>query len=140
MDSYADFYNWCQRWGWAYNAVQTSRTTAGELQHNIMGAGRGSYALINGHGVVWDDPDAPVVEILTPRNTWGFSAKKEFLTEPVQGLRMRFLNETRDFQEDERVVYADGYNETATNVIEWEQDGVTNPDLIWKHGSCALRN
>lgn len=139
MDSYADFYNWCQRWGWAYNAVQTSRTTAGELQHNIMGAGRGSYALINGHGVVWDDPDAPVVEILTPRNTWGFSAKKEFLTEPVQGLRMRFLNETRDFQEDERVVYADGYNETnATNVIEWEQDGVTNPDLIWKHGRLRL--
>ena len=139
MDSYADFYNWCQRWGWAYNAVQTSRTTAGELQHNIMGAGRGSYALINGHGVVWDDPDAPVVEILTPRNTWGFSAKKEFLTEPVQGLRMRFLNETLDFQEDERVVYADGYNETnATNVIEWEQDGVTNPDLIWKHGRLRL--
>lgn len=69
----------------------------------------------------------------------GFSAKKEFLTEPVQGLRMRFLNETRDFQEDERVVYADGYNETnATNVIEWEQDGVTNPDLIWKHGRLRL--
>lgn len=139
MDSYANFYNWCQRWGWAYNAVQTSRTTAGELQHNIMGAGRGSYALINGHGVVWDNPDAPVVDILSPRNTWGFSAKKEFLTEPVQGLRMRFLNETKDFQEDERVVYADGYNESnATNVIEWEQDGVTNPDLIWKHGRLRL--
>lgn len=139
MGSYADFYNWCQRWGWAYNAVQTSRTTAGELQHNIMGAGRGSYALINGHGVVWDDPDAPVVDILSPRNTWGFSAKKEFLTEPVQGLRMRFLNETKDFQEDERVVYADGYNESnATNIIEWEQDGVTNPDLIWKHGRLRL--
>ena len=139
MNSYADFYNWCQRWGWAYNAVQTSRTTAGELQHNIMGAGRGSYAMRNGHGVVWDDPDAPVVDILTPRNSWGFSAKKEFLSEPVQGLRMRFLNEWKDFQEDERVVYADGYNDSnATNVIEWEQDGVTNPDLIWMHGRLRL--
>ena len=103
-----------------------------------MGAGRGSYALINGHGVVWDDPDAPVVEILTPRNTWGFSAKKEFLTEPVQGLRMRFLNETRDFQEDERVVYADGYNETnATNVIEWEHR--SRPILmVLRHVSSSL--
>ena len=139
MDSYADFYGWCQRWGWAYNAVQTSRITAGELQHNIMGSGRGSYAMLNGHGVVWDDPDAPVMDTLSPRNTWGFSAKKEFLSEPVHGLRMRFLNETRDFQEDERVVYTDGYNETnATNVIEWEQDGVTSPDLIWKHGRLRL--
>ena len=125
--------------GWRYNALLTAKTNAGEVVHNILSSGRGSYALLNGHGVIYDDPDAPVVDMLTQRNSWNFQAKKSLVFEKVHGLRMRFLNEQKDYQEDERVVYDDGYSETnATNVIEFEQDGVTNPDLIWKHGRLRL--
>ncbi|WP_304049107.1 TipJ family phage tail tip protein [Desulfovibrio piger] len=139
LDAFAGFYQWCERMGWKYNALITSRSQAGEPFHNVCSAGRGSYALLNGHGVIWDDPDAPVVDMLTQRNSWGFSAQKALLIEEVHGLRMRFLNEQKDFQEDERIVYADGYDESnASNVIEWEQDGVTDPDLIWKHGRLRL--
>lgn len=139
LDAFAGFYQWCERMGWRYNSLITSRSQAGEAFHNVCSAGRGSYALLNGHGVIWDDPDAPVVDMLTQRNSWGFSAQKALLNEEIHGLRMRFLNEQKDFQEDERIVYADGYDESnASNVIEWEQDGVTDPDLIWKHGRLRL--
>jgi hypothetical protein len=134
-----NFYAWCKKMGWKYNALLTSKTNAGEVVHNILSSGRGSYALLNGHGVIYDDPDAPVVDMLTQRNSWNFQSKKSLVFEKVHGLRMRFLNEQKDYQEDERVVYDDGYNEgNATNVIEFEQDGVTNPDLIWKHGRLRL--
>lgn len=139
LEAFARFYQWCEEMGWKYNSLITSRAQAGEAFHNVCSAGRGSYALLNGHGVIWDAPDAPVVDILTQRNSWGFSAQKALLNEKIHGLRMRFLNEQKDFQEDERIVYADGYDESnSTNVIEWEQDGVTDPDLIWKHGRLRL--
>lgn len=139
LDAFAGFYQWCEDMGWRYNSLITSRSQAGETFHNVCSAGRGSYALLNGHGVIWDDPDAPVVDMLTQRNSWGFSAQKALVSEGVHGLRMRFLNEQKDWQEDERIVYSDGYGEkNATNVIEWEQDGVTDPDLIWKHGRLRL--
>ena len=139
LEAFARFYQWCEEMGWKYNSLITSRAQSGEAFHNVCSAGRGSYALLNGYGVIWDDPDAPVVDMLTQRNSWGFSAQKALLVEEVHGLRMRFLNEQKDFQEDERIVYADGYDESnASNVIEWEQDGVTDPDLIWKHGRLRL--
>lgn len=139
LDAFAGFYEWCEEHGWAYNSWITSKVNAGETFLNVCSAGRGSYALLNGHGVIWDDPDAQVVDMLTQRNSWGFSAQKALNVEAVHGLRMRFLNEDADYQEDERVVYADGYSEdNATNVIEWEQDGVTDPDLIYKHARLRL--
>ena len=134
-----DFYTWCEKMGWKYNALLTSKTNTGEVVHNVLSAGRGSYALLNGHGVIYDDPNLPIVDMLTQRNSWGFQSKKSLTFEKVEGLRMKFLNEQKDYQEDEMVVYDDGYNESnATNIIEWEQDGVTNPDLIWKHGRLRL--
>lgn len=139
ISSCKNFYSWCEKMGWRYNALLTSKTNAGEVVHNILSSGRGSYALLNGHGVIYDDPDAPVVDMLTQRNSWNFQAKKSLVFKKVHGLRMRFINEQKDYQEDERVVYDDGYSDAnATNVIEFEQDGVTNPDLIWKHGRLRL--
>lgn len=139
VDSFVNFFLWCEEHGWAYNGWITSKANTGETLHNVLSAGRGSYALLNGHGVIWDDPDAPVVDMLTQRNSWGFSSQKALNVEQVQGLRVRFLNEDADYQEDERIVYIDGYDETnATNVIEWEQDGVTDPDLIYKHARLRL--
>lgn len=139
VDSFVNFYLWCEKHGWEYNGWITSKVNSGETFHNVCSAGRGSYALLNGHGVIWDDPEAPVVDMLTQRNSWGFSSQKSLNVEQVQGLRMRFLNQDADYQEDERIVYIDGYDATnATNVIEWEQDGVTDPDLIYKHARLRL--
>jgi len=139
IQSYYNFYNWCESYHWKYNAVITRKTSAGEILHNVLAAGRGSYALLDGHGVVWDDPNALVEDLITQRNSWNFNTVRSLTKTPIQGLRMRFLNEQKDWQEDERVVYADGYNETnATEIIEFEQDGVTSPDLIYKHGRLRL--
>lgn len=139
-ESWQGFYDWCQTHGWAFNSVQTAQAASRELMHAILSAGRASFSLPNGRfGVVWDNLDKPVSYPYGPRNSWGFKAHKEFVKESVHGLRYLFLNEKRDWIEDERIVFADGYTlANATNIIEAEQDGVTDPGLIYKHGRLRL--
>ena len=140
-ESWQEYYLWCEKYGWKFNSVEVGSVYVRELVHSILSAGRASYNLdTNGRfSVVWDALDKPYGFPFGPRNAWGFSANKGFVKEKVHGLRMRFLNKDRDFQEDELIVYADGYNaKNATNIIEWEQDGVTDPKLIYKHGRLRL--
>lgn len=139
-DAWAGFYQWCVKHGWSYNSTFTSQVTVREALHNILSSARAASAFRNNmYSVVWDHADKEVVYPFGPRNSWGFAFKKEFLKEPTHGLRVRFLNETADYQEDEKIVYADGYSKTnATNLVESEFDGVTNPDLIYKLGRLRL--
>jgi len=142
--AYKEFYDWCELYGWEYNSVITSRQSVRTTMHNILAAGRASYLYSFGsasgqHSVVFDDPSQPIIDAITPRTAWGFSERKEFLSKPIDGLRFRFINEEKDYQEDERIVYADNVDASnAQNVIEWEQDGVTTPDLVYKHGRLRL--
>lgn len=139
-NAWRGFYEWCVRYGWTYNSVQTSQESVREVLQNILASARAALAFRNNlYSVVWDHPDKEVVYPFGPRNSWGFTFSKTFVKEQPHGLRVRFLNETRDFQEDEKIVYADGYNKTnAMNIIEAEFDGVTNPDLIFKMGRLRL--
>ena len=127
IGSYYNFYNWCESYQWKYNAVITSKTSAGEVLHNVLASGRGSYALLDGHGVVWDNPNALVEDLITQRNSWNFQTTRSLIKTPIQGLRMRFLNEQKDWQEDERIVYADGYNETNATDASEEGWAVSSP-------------
>ena len=140
LDTYKNFQAWCETHGWAFNQVITDGDLVQGVLHSVLSAARASYTHRNGlHSVVWDDPDAPTVFLYGPRNSWGFKGSKMFYKVAPQALRMRFLNEQKSYQEDERVVYADGYDaDNATEIIEWEQDGVTSPDLIYKHGRLRL--
>lgn len=140
LDSLRGLYEWCETHGWAYNAVETSQVYARDAVQSILSACRGSFAIKNGKfGAVWDAPDKALGYSYGPRNSWGFQASKIFPKEEAHALRYRFLNETRDFQEDEMLVYADGYNaDNATNIQDAEQDGCTNPDLIYKMGRLRL--
>lgn len=140
LDTYRNFQSWCEKHGWMFNQVITDGDMVQGILHSVLSAARASYTHRNGlHSVVWDDPDAPAVFLYGPRNSWGFKGSKMFYKTAPQALRMRFLNEEKSYQEDERVVYADGYDASnAVEIIEWEQDGVTSPELIYKHGRLRL--
>ncbi|MEG6507035.1 TipJ family phage tail tip protein, partial [Nitratidesulfovibrio sp. 1201_IL3209] len=139
-DVWRDFHAWCEAMDWQYNSVITSEGTIADVLAPVLRAARGGYAILDGlHAVAWDAPDKPVSMIYGPRNSWGFRASKTMPERMPHGRRFAFLNEEKDYEEDERVVYADGYDAgTATYVIDDEQEGVTNPGLIWKFGRLHI--
>jgi hypothetical protein len=134
-DSLADWWHYCNGDNWKFNMVQDFRSSVYETLVDIAAAGRAAPIVRDGKwGVVWDDPTAPIVQHFTPRNSWGFSSTRAYRAYP-HGWRIRFLNEDKGYVQDERIVYDDGYGpHNATRFESIEFPGVTDPDLIWKHG------
>ncbi len=87
-------------------------------------------------GVIWDRPTDPIVRHFTPRQLAGglTGERAHALNSPMVGER-GFINELNGYTQDERIVYDDGFDETNAHLFEGiEFPGVTDPDLIWKHG------
>lgn len=130
-----DWHDFCVLKGWTYDMPRVTAASVYDVVAEICAAGRAVPIFKDGKwSVVWDEEDTPIVQMFTPRNSWGFEAQHEFRELP-HAWRVRFVNEKREWREDERIVYDDGY--TAENATRFEGinfPGVTNPDLIWKHG------
>lgn len=125
----------CTAAGYAFNAVIDTKRTVWEVLADIAAAGRAAFGVLDGlFGVVRDQPQSVPVQHFTPRNSTGFRGRRAFPDLP-HALRVRFLNAAEGYQQDERIVYDDGYNEdNATRFEQLELYGVTDADLAWKHG------
>jgi len=121
--------------GFTFDFVRDARGSVMEALADVASAGRASPTVVDGRqGVIFDDPSAPVVQHFTPRNSRGFSGSRVYKHFP-HGWRVRFVNALQGWLQDERIVYDDGYDaETATRFEGIEFPGVTDPDLIWRHG------
>ena len=126
---------WCEPRGYAYNKLHTERQSVLDTAQDIASSGRAAIVFRDGMwSVVWDVPDAPVVQHFTPRNSWAFRGKREYRRLP-HAYRVKFKNENRGWRDDEIVVYADGYDvTTATLFEELEFPGQTDHALNWRHG------
>lgn len=140
LSDFASFQDWNDKYGWHYCSVITSATTCGQLWDDVLSGGRAIKTIRNGKiTVAWDDPDKLSVTTFGARNSSGFIIKRTFQTQEIHGLRYKFINEDADYQEDERLVYADGYDaDNATNIVDAEQSGCLRSDIIWKHGRLRL--
>lgn len=120
---------------WTFDHPRVAAASVFDTLADICAAGRAVPIFKDGlWSVVWDEQDTPVVQMFTPRNSWGFEAQREFRDLP-HAWRVRFINEKRGWREDERIVYDDGFTaENATRFEGIEFPGVTDPDAIWKHG------
>ncbi len=129
----------CTAKGYNFDAVIDYRTTVFELCRDIAAAGRASWALPDGqYSVVRDTGQTVPVQHFTPRNSWGFRAVKRFPDLP-HAIKIRFLNEDADWQEDLAIVYDDGYTQAnATKFESLEFRGVTNYNHAWKLGRYYL--
>jgi len=135
QDNLADFYNFCANNGYAFNMVRDFQSSVWETCADICAAGRASPSLSGGKwGVMMDEADKPIRQHFTPRNSWGFESSRMLTIKP-HAWRVRFINEDQDFQQDERIVYDDGYSASnATHFEGLEFPGITDPDLVWKFG------
>ncbi|EJN15682.1 hypothetical protein PMI42_00699 [Bradyrhizobium sp. YR681] len=130
-----DWYTYCVAKGFKFNQVLTAVGSVYDKLADIASAGRAVVTFVNGKwGVAWDRPSDPIVQHFTPRNSWGFQGQRPYAQQP-HGWRVTFINEDNGFTQDERIVYDDGYDSSNATLFEGlEFPGVTDPDLIWKHG------
>ena len=122
-----------------FDAVIDYPTTVFELLRDIAAAGRAAFGMRDGKfAIVRDVAQTVPIQHFTPRNTSGFRGIKAF-TQMPHGLKCRFVNPDRDWQQDEVIVYADGYHEANASRFETlELFGCTSAGLAWKHGRYHL--
>lgn len=127
------FHESCAAQGWSFNANVDYRTTVNELSRDVLAAGRASLHQQDGKfSVVEDLPQTLAKQLISPRNSWGFRGTRVFSDLP-HALKVRFVNPEKDWQQDERIVYADGYSETNASKFEaLELTGITDPEQAWK--------
>jgi len=129
----------CAAEGWTFNQIRDFSGAVYDALTDITSASFAATAIRDG---VWTvltfDATAPIVQLFTPRNSWGFSAERAYREFP-HGWRARFINEDKEYQEDERIIYEDGFDEgTATRFEQIEFPGVTKPSSIWRLGRRHL--
>lgn len=129
------WWSYCKANGFKFNYVTDNQKSVYDTLTMVAAAGRAAVTFNDGKwGVVWDVANSPIVQHFSPRNSWNFSSMRAYADLP-HGFRVAFLNEKNNYLKDERVVYDDGYS--AANATKFEGidfPGVTDPDLIWKHG------
>ena len=121
------------------NAVVTEGTSLQQLLTLICSTGRGFFYMKDGkYSVGWDAATTTVVQLLTPRNSWGFQWTKQF-DEIPQLLKIPFIDATNDWASDERLVYLDGGSETSEPKESISSWGITSPDEIMREGRYVLK-
>lgn len=103
---------------WTCDTVIDQPTTVADVLDLICATGRARRTMRDlKFSVIRDGGAGQVVQQFSPRNSWGFSGQINFPRE-IHGFRVRFISEEKDWQQDEVVVYADGYDES--NATEFE--------------------
>jgi len=130
---------YCTERGYSYNRIIDFETSISEILRDVAAAGAASPARVDGKiTVVVDRAKDDIVQIVTPRNSWGYRCERIYPEVP-HALRVRFRNASRGYVMDERIVYAPGYDETNATLYEGiEYLSCTNSDLAYKHGSRHL--
>jgi len=137
-----EWHDFCVTNSLTYNSPGDFSSSVDVALDEIAAAGRASKTYIDGkYSVIMDYEQSTPRQHFSPRNSWGFSAQKIFAELP-HAFRVIFANEDKDWQEDERIVYDDGYDENNTTRLEQlPLPGITESDLAWKHGryhiACA---
>jgi hypothetical protein len=124
---------------WTFDAVVDAETTVFELLRDIAATARASFGMRDGRfSIVRDIPQLVPIQHFTPRNSWGFKGRKLFPDAP-DGLRMRYVDPEREWQQQEVTVYADGVDETTARRLEpMELWGCTRRDQAWREGRYHL--
>lgn len=134
-----EWHNWTESKSLHINALVDAKTTVRELLLKIARVGRASSSKRdNLYSVAIDDDKPLAVQVLTPRNSWGFEGSMQLPDQP-HALRCLFNDKDAGYQQNERIVYAPGYTEATASVFEELQLwGVTSADEAWKAGQFHI--
>ena len=122
----------CVNKGYFCDGVFDNTKTVEQRLVDIAASGRARLTTVDGKwSVIIDEAQSTSVGEFTPRNTSGFNMNTSFAELP-HGLRCRFNNADNDYQDEDKIVYADGYDSSNATVIQ-RQDMflITNWDQVW---------
>lgn len=145
-----DWASWCDSQGLRYHWVHDSPETLLDRLRAIAAAGQASFSLQDGlYGVVRDNPQAEVRQVITPRNAAGFESSRQYRNLP-HALRVKYIDPDT-WLDAERIVCRDGYYDPSSNdpippgaqpatVFEdLQTQGVASADEAWHHGQYFMR-
>lgn len=119
---------WCDTAGYECNGAVTSAGKLYDVLARIAACGRATPADRNGlSSIVADIERTNIMQYITPRNSWGFQGNIAY-PEKIHGLKVAFINEENDFEQDERIVLDDGYKydtESDGTLRDWLGDEVS---------------
>lgn len=132
LEEWAEY---CTEQNFRFDFIHDAQRSVWDTLVMIATAGRAAVVFRDGkYSVVWDRPDSPIVQHFTPRNSSGFSGQRVYRYTP-HAWRIRFVNSENAWQQDERLVYDDGYSASNASLFEAiEFPGQTVPANIWRHG------
>jgi len=133
IDDLQEWHTHCEEQDYSYNRVIDYDTTVDAVLKDICSAGAASPAIVDGkRTVVVDKIKDTIVQMVTPRNSWGYTGEMIYPTTP-HAFRVQFRNAEEGYIQDEIIVYDDGYDETnATEFEGLELQSCTNPVLAFK--------
>lgn len=102
-----EWFLFCEDHGYFCDGVVSDSTTVREEVSKICVAGRAAPIIIDGLYSVNIDEPKPPVQLFTPRNSWGFTASREYLRD-LDGLKMKYVSKDKGYQEAVVVVDKDG--------------------------------
>lgn len=139
LESYEACYEDCEENGFTYNSVIDYKTSISEMQDDIASAARAFVHRPDGrYTVKMERVQTLAAQHFTPKNTWSFEGKIKYPKLP-HGLRVRFSNENMGWRSDMRTVFVDGYDQNnATKYEDIDLPGITDTDLVWRHGRYHL--
>lgn len=126
------WHTYCESKGLTYNRVIDYETSVDEVIRDICAAGNASPARVDGKYTIVIDNEKEIKGVILARNTSNF--KGEILYPDIpHALRTQFRNKEVGYSQDERIVYADGYDENnATQFEGLELQSCTDSDLAFK--------
>ncbi len=135
----------CKEKEFTFSTVLDQPTTIFALLQNVCAAGRASFNVKDGkYSVVRDVAQDVPVQIFTPRNSDAFTGSRAF-PDQIHALRVQFTNPAADYQQDERIVYDDGFGDAvmvaanpslrlAKKFETYPIVGCTNANAAWRLG------
>lgn len=136
---------WCAEKDYRCDLVVDRDIDRDTLLVKIAQCGRAIPVRINHkHYCIVDRAKSAPMQIFSPRNSWDYSGSKAFPDYP-HALKVTFVNSELDYQEDQVVVYDDGYNADgsagktlATKFQEITAEGVVRAGQAWKEARYKI--
>ncbi len=136
-----EWYDFCETQKFTFNQVRDFTSSVQATLEDIAAAGRAGLTIIDGKwSVVIDKAISITTTHITPRNSTGFELEKSFEDLP-HAWRFRFPNEDKRFEQDELLIYFDGFSvdgaggtTIATVFADMDIPGVTNATQAFRLG------
>ena len=145
-DRQIDFATWkelrdiCETGKYTFNGILRENGTVADAVAKVLGNARAQLNIQNNGkiGVLIDQAGRLPRQLITPANSWEFSGSRNFPIYP-DALRVTYTEPVLGYQNNEIIVYADGFTEANADRFEdLPTVGITDREEAWRYGRYMM--